>query len=164
MRSTMSIGRVAPFFVLAAAIGAQTVGLDAQSQAPRALLQGSIVSPVCSSDNFASGDVSGDLSGLFFVAFDCEDGSISGGTWLIRVTAEAPDGATEVLGTIRGHVLHGSFESDSGGERVTVRDVTLAITEGTGEYTSIVSGTGSLEATSDPGGTPQFTGTLGLTF
>ena len=40
----------------------------------------------------------------------------------------------------------------------------LAVTEGTGEYAGVESGSGSLDATSDPEGTPQFVGTIGLTF
>ena len=127
-------------------------------------LSGMIQSPLCSSDNFASGDASGDLSGSFSLAFDCQDGAISGGTWLVLVTADAPDGTTEILGTIRGQVLRGSFESDGDGARVIVRDVSLAITEGTGRYAGVVEGTGSLDATSDYEGAPQFVGTLGLSF
>jgi hypothetical protein len=128
------------------------------------VLSGMIQSPLCSSDNFASGDASGDLGGSFYLAFDCQNGAISGGTWLVLVTAEAPDGTTEILGTIRGQVLHGSFEPDGDGARVIVRDVELSITEGTGLYAAVVEGTGSLDATSDPDAAPQFVGTLGLTF
>ena len=128
------------------------------------VLSGTIQSPLCSSDNFASGDASGDLAGSFYLAFDCQQGAISGGTWLVLITAEAPDGTTEILGTIRGQVLHGSFEPDAGGSRVMIHDVSLAITEGTGLYAGLVAGTGSLDATSDPEGAPQFVGTLGLTF
>ena len=128
------------------------------------VLSGMIQSPLCSSDNFASGDASGDLAGSFFLAFDCQDGAISGGTWLVLVTAEAPDGTTEILGTVRGQVMHGSFEPDGDGARVIVRDVSLSITEGTGLYAAVVEGTGSLDATSDPDAAPQFVGTLGLTF
>lgn len=140
-------------------VRAQTPGVPHGS-----VLTGMIQSPICSSDNFASGDAAGDLSGSFYVAFDCKDGSIAGGTWLVLVTSAAPDGTTEVIGTIRGQVLRGSFEADDTGERVVVRDVLLAITEGTGAYESIVAGTGSLEATSAPDAAPQFLGTLGLTF
>src|SRR5919106_6488169 len=98
------------------------------------VLSGTILSPLCSSDNFASGDASGDLAGSFYLAFDCQNGAISGGTWLVLVTAGAPDGTTEIVGTIRGQVLHGSFEADGDGTRVIVRGVSLAITEGTGVY------------------------------
>jgi hypothetical protein len=135
-----------------------------QSASHASVLSGTIQSPLCSSDNFASGDALGDLKGSFVVAFDCQNGAIAGGTWLVLVTAEGPDGTTEILGTIRGLVRHGSFEADGDGERVIVRDVALSITEGTGLYAAIMEGTGSLDATSDPDGAPQFVGTLGLTF
>jgi hypothetical protein len=128
------------------------------------VLTGTIQSPICSSDNFASGDAAGDLSGSFYLAFDCQNGSISGGTWLILVTAAGPDGTTEILGTIRGQVLNGSFEPSGDGDGLVVRAVSLAVTEGTGLYAAIGGGTGSLDATSDPDGEPQFVGTLGLTF
>ena len=129
-----------------------------------ASLSGTIQSPICSSDNFASGDVSGDLNGSFFVAFDCQGETILGGSWLILVTAERSDGAKDVLGTIRGRVLNGSFEPDGDSARLTVRDVVLAVTEGTGQYATVAEGSGSLDATSDPRDTPQVVGRLGLTF
>jgi hypothetical protein len=128
------------------------------------VLSGMIQSPLCSADTFASGDAVGDVSGSFFLAFDCQNDAIAGGTWVVLATADGPDGNTEIIGTIRGLVLHGSFERDGDGERVIVRDVALSITEGTGLYAAIVEGTGSLDATSDPDGAPQFVGTLGLTF
>ena len=127
-------------------------------------LSGMIQSPICSSDNFASGDVSGDLNGSFYVAFDCQGETILGGSWLILVTAERSDGAKDVLGTIRGQVLNGSFEPDGDSARITVRDVVLAVTEGTGQYAAVAEGSGALDATSDPRDTPQFVGRLGLTF
>jgi hypothetical protein len=128
------------------------------------LLSGSVVSPICSSDNFASGHASGALSGTFAVAFDCRDGAITGGTWLIVILVDGPDGTPIEFGTIRGQVLTGTFEPDATGERISLRDVSLTITEGTGELAGVVAGTGSLEATSDLGGEPQFVGTIGLTF
>jgi hypothetical protein len=47
---------------------------------------------------------------------------------------------------------------------VIVRGVSLAITEGTGLYAGLDEGIGSLDATSDPEGAPQFVGRLGLSF
>jgi hypothetical protein len=137
---------------------------QAAPESSSTVLSGIIQSPLCSSDNFASGDASGDLSGSFFLAFDCQNGAIAGGTWLVLVTADGPGGTTEILGTIRGQVRHGSFEPDGDGARVIVRDVSLSITEGTGLYAAIVEGTGSIDATADPDAAPQFVGTLGLSF
>ena len=151
----------------AVALAASSVGI-AHGQAPAnaygTVLSGTIQSPICSSDNFASGDASGDLRGSFFLAFDCRDGSISGGTWLILVTTDGADGTTEVRGTIRGQVVEGAFERDGGGARIVVHGVALAVTEGTGEYAGVSGGTGSLDATADPEGAPQFVGKIGLTF
>ena len=139
--------------------------LYAQAPVPRgSVLSGTIQAPICSSDTFASGDAAGDLSGEFFVAFDCKDGTIAGGTWLVVVMNTQPDGTVEAVGTIRGQVLHGSFQADAAGERVIVRDVALAIQEGTGEFASVAGGTGSLDANADTNIAPQFTGTLALTF
>ena len=147
-------------------VASQVSGVHGQTQPASygTVLSGRIQSPICSSDNFASGDASGDLNGSFFLAFDCRAGSIVGGTWLILVTADAPGSTPEVVGTLRGLVLTGSFEVDQTTNRITVHDVELAVTEGTGQYAAVAEGTGSLAATSDPGGTPQFAGTLGLTF
>ena len=149
-------------FVLAAS---QVSSLHGQTAAMShgGVLSGTIQSPICSSDNFASGEASGDLHGSFFLAFDCREGSISGGTWLILVTTDGADG-TEIRGTLRGQVVDGSFERDSDGARIVVRGVALAVTEGTGEYAGVGGGTGSLEATADPEGDPQFVGMIGLTF
>jgi hypothetical protein len=158
MRTALSVAAI----VL---VASQLGGVRGQTQLTSygAALSGTIQSPICSPDNFASGDVSGDLNGSFYVAFDCHGGTILGGSWLILATAERADGAKDVLGTIRGQVLNGSFEPD-GDSRITVRDVALAVTEGTGQYATVPEGSGSLEATSDIRDTPQFVGRLGLTF
>jgi hypothetical protein len=146
--------------------GAQVINVHGQTPGlwHASSLSGGIVSPICSSDNFATGDASGDLSGSFAVAFDCKDGEIASGTWLVVVTGPGPDGTTAELGTISGRVLHGSYQADSAGNQVVVRDVELAITQGTDAYASVASGTGTLEATSDVNASPQFLGTLRLSF
>ena len=152
------------FSVAAILLAASQVGSvhgQTQTVSYGTALNGKVQSPICSSDNFATGDASGDLHGSFYLAFDCQAGTIVGGTWLILVKSDAP--TPELLGTIRGQVLNGSFEVDHT-DRITVHDVALAVTEGTGQYAGVAQGTGSLAATSDPGGTPQFVGTLGLTF
>jgi hypothetical protein len=159
MRTALS---VAAIVLVASQIG--SVRGQTQPASYGTALTGTIQSPICSSDNFASGDVSGDLDGSFYVAFDCQDETILGGSWLILVTAEGADGTRDVLGTIRGQVLNGSFEPASDSARITVRDVVLAISEGTGQYATVTEGRGSLEATSDTRDTPQFVGRLGLTF
>jgi hypothetical protein len=159
----MRIALCVAAFVLAAS---QVSSLHGQTavMSHGSVLSGTIQSPICSSDNFASGEAAGDLHGSFFLAFDCRDGSISGGTWLILVTTDGADGTTEIRGTLRGQVVDGSFERDSDGARIVVRGVALAVTEGTGEYAGVDSGTGSLDAKADPEGAPQFVGTIGLTF
>ena len=159
MRTALS---VAAIVLVASQIGG--VRGQAQPASYGTALTGTIQSPICSSDNFASGDVSGDLNGSFYVAFDCQDETILGGSWLILVTAERADGARDVLGTIRGQVLNGSFEPGGDSARITVRDVVLAVSEGTGQYATVTEGSGSLQATSDTRDTPQFVGRLGLTF
>src|SRR5688572_2510959 len=157
--------RVAALTVAVILAASQVNGVHAQTGTALygSVLSGTIQSPICSSDNFASGDASGDLRGSFFLAFDCQDGAISGGTWLILVTTEGADGTTEIRGTLRGQVVNGAFEIDLD-SKTSVRNVVLAVTEGTGEYAAVAAGTGSLDATSDPAGATQFVGTIGLTF
>lgn len=159
--------RIPALFLAAMVLAASHVSSVYGQAAPAShgsVLSGTIQSPLCSADTFASGDASGDVSGSFFLAFDCQNGALTGGTWLILVTAGGADGTTEILGTIRGQVRHGSFEPAADGARVSVRNVSLSITEGTGLYAAIVEGTGSLDATADPEAAPQFVGTLELTF
>ena len=153
-------------FVAVVLAGAQIINVHGQTPGSwhGSSLSGGIVSPICSSDNFAAGDASGDLSGSFSIAFDCRDGAIAGGTWLVVVTGPGPDGAIAELGTLRGQVLHGSFQADSAGDLVVVSDVELAITQGTDAYAAVASGTGTIAATSDVNAAPQFLGTLRLSF
>jgi hypothetical protein len=160
----MRTGILAVAALMLAASHVSSVHGQTQPASYGSALSGTIESPICSPDNFASGEASGDLHGSFYLAFDCKAGSIFGGTWLIVVTTEAPDGTANVVGTIRGQVLNGAFQVDGDGARVTVQKVELAVTEGTGEYANVVEGTGSLAATSDTRSSPQFVGTLGLTF
>ena len=159
MRTALSVAAI----VLAAS---QFGSVHGQTQATSygTVLSGKIESPICTSDNFASGEASGDFHGSFYLAFDCKAGAIFGGTWLILVTNETPHGTSDIVGTLRGQVLTGAFEVDKGGDRISVQGVELAVTEGTGRYANVVEGTGSLAATSDARSTPQFVGTLGLTF
>ena len=159
--------RIPALFLAALVLAASHVSSVYGQAAPASfgsVLSGTIQSPLCSADTFASGDALGDVSGSFFLAFDCQDGALTGGTWLVLVTADGPGGTTEILGTIRGQVLHGSFEPAADGAGVSVRNVSLSITEGTGLYAAIVEGTGSIDATADPDAAPQFVGTLELTF
>jgi len=152
---------VAAILVAASQVG--SVHGQTQTGSYATALSGKIQAPICSSDNFAAGEATGDLQGSFYLAFDCKAGTIVGGTWLILVESGDP-GGPEIVGTIRGQVVNGSFEVDQTTDRITVRDVELAVTEGTGQYAGVAEGTGLLAATSDPGSTPQFNGTLGLTF
>ena len=156
--------RIPALCVAALVFAASQVSGQISTASHASVLSGTVQSPICWSDNFAAGEASGDLRGSFFVAFDCKDGAISGGTWLILLTVEAPDGTTEVRGMLRGRVLRGQFVSDETGRQVVLSDVSLEVIEGTGEYAAVASGSGSLDATSDLSGTPQFVGTIGLTF
>ena len=153
-------------FAAVVLVGAQMINVQGQTPGTShgSSLSGGIVSPICSLDNFAAGDATGDLSGSFAIAFDCKDGEIAGGTWLVVVKGPGPDGAVAELGTISGQVLSGSFQADSAGDLVVVRDVELAITQGTDAYASLAYGTGTLDATSDAHAAPQFLGTLRLSF
>ena len=159
MRLALSVAAI-----LVAASQVDSVHGQTQPASYGTALSGKIESPICSSDNFASGDASGDLHGSFYLAFDCRADAIVGGTWLIIVTNESPDGTAEVVGTIRGQIVAGTFQVDGGGNQVSVHGVELAVTEGSGRYANVGGGSGSLEATSDARSTPQFVGTLGLTF
>lgn len=155
--------------VCAALLLAGMCVLDGRAQTPgvphAASLRGDIVSPICSSEAFAAGEIMGDLSGTFSIAFDCgSDGRIASGTWYIAVMGAGLDGVVTELGTIGGLVRSGSFESDSAGTFVSLRSVELAVTHGTGAYAVAASGTGTLQAASDPNGTPQFLGTVALSF
>ena len=138
----------------------------AQTPVPQTVsLRGAILSPICSSEAFAGGDVMGDVNGAFSIAFDCRsDGRISSGTWYLAVTSTAADGTVTELGSIGGIVRSGAFDADSAGTTIVLRGIELAVTQGTGVYAASASGTGTLEATADPSGAAQFLGTLALTF
>ena len=75
------------------------------------VLSGTIQSPICSSDNFASGEASGDLQWILFPGV-----RLPGWLDFRRHVADPrdhrrADGTTEMRGTLRGQVLRGSFES-----------------------------------------------------
>lgn len=139
-----------------------------QGQAPAAsyatVLSGSIGPPLCTSAGVASGDAAGDLAGSFTVNFDCNDTDIAGGEWRIVVKGAGPEGPDSELGTLSGRVVKGSYQTDADGGILTASAVEVAVTEGTGAYASVTTGNGTLEVIANPNASPQFQGTLRLTF
>ena len=145
-------------------IGMTTATGQAQTPVEHAsLVEASIVSPLCSSDDFASGTATGDVQGTFAIAFDCNGDTFSGGTWSVVVLGPDGDGAITDVEGLRGRVVNGAFQRDASGNVVSITGDVM-IVEGTGAHATVSAGTGTFEATLDAGGTPQVRATLRLSF
>ena len=149
--------------VLVAAVAGGAVRMQARA-AYASVLSGSIEQSLCSSAGSASGSASGDLAGSFTVSLDCSESAIAGGQWQITVKGAGPDGAEAELGTLSGSVVGGAVQADVAGGILTASDVKVSVTAGTGAYAAVTSGSGTLELIADPKGSPQFRGTLRLSF
>lgn len=129
------------------------------------LVSARLVTPICSSSGVAfEGSATGDLTGSFEVAFDCNAGRIVGGSWRLAVVETGNDGAATEVGAITGRVREGSFQANGAGEIYVVDAVALEIQQGRGRYASVSGGTGTLGATIDPNADPQVRGSLDLDF
>jgi hypothetical protein len=126
-------------------------------------IDAAIVSPICSSDDFASGAATGDVAGAFSIAFDCRDGEVVSGSWGVVVLAADAQGTIVEVSGLRGRVVSATLQRDAAGHVVTIAGQ-VEITLGTGEHEGVTAGTGTFEAAVDAGGSPQVRATLRLSF
>jgi hypothetical protein len=152
--------------VLAVALFVGTTAFADAQPAPveyASVIDAAIVSPICSSDDFASGAATGDVAGTFSIAFDCSGDTVIGGSWGVVVLAPDAEGTLIEVSGLRGRVVSATFQRDASGNVVTVAGE-VAITQGAGPYEAVVSGAGTFEAAIDAAGTPQVRATLRLSF
>ena len=109
--------------------------------------------------------VDGALKGRLSASINYNDShEITGGTWLLVVTAVQPDGSSDEVGTISGSFTGGSVTVGDSGVVATVDGAMMTVGSGTELYSNITTGGGSLGGNLVESGSPSFNGQLNLTF
>ena len=121
---------------------------------------GAIVAPGTSTLAF-EGRIAGALSGELSLVLSASGINIESGRWWLVATSTDADGSTQQVGTLSGAVGQGGLVLNTDGSAAGLSTVQLTVTEGTGMYSGVGDGSGSLDGTFT--GT-NFNGTFKVTF
>lgn len=109
-------------------------------------------------------EAAGDLPGMGKVTLQREGNNVVGGYWTLTVLPANADASSSEKGRLNGAVTGGTFTFNSDGSLTGVSSVQLAIGEGTGQYASVSSGSGTLNLSTDAEKPSKLKGTLALDF
>jgi hypothetical protein len=106
----------------------------------------------------------GDLPGMVRLAVQRADTNVTGGTLLITVLPANADASSTERGTLTGSVTSGTLALNSNGTVASASNVQVAINRGTGEFSSVTSGTATINISAGAENPSQLNGTLVLNF
>ena len=109
-------------------------------------------------------NATGELPGMLSVKLQHEAGNVSGGTWTFTVLPPNADATSTESGTLTGSFTGGTLTLDTNGIASAANSIQLNVTSGTGQFSSITSGNGTLSLTADPENTTKLGGPLALSF
>jgi hypothetical protein len=91
-------------------------------------------------------------------------GNVSGGSWTMTVLPPNADATSSETGTLTGSISGGSVTLDTNGVITAVTSVQLTVQSGTGQYSAITSGNGTLSLSADAENSSKLGGPLVLDF
>jgi hypothetical protein len=109
-------------------------------------------------------NATGDLPGMLNITVRHESGNVNGGTWTLTVLPPNADASSSETGTLTGSFSSGTITLDSNGIATAVSSVQLNVQSGTGQYSTITSGSGTLSLSADPENSTKLGGPLALNF
>lgn len=109
-------------------------------------------------------NATGDLPGMLSLTLKHESGSVNGGTWTLTVLPPNADASSSETGTLTGSVTSGTVTLDANGIASAASSVQLNVQSGTGQYSSISAGSGTLSLSADPENSTKLGGPLVLNF
>ena len=109
-------------------------------------------------------EAAGDLPGMGKLTLRREGNNVTGGIWSLTVLPANADATSSEKGQLSGAVTGGTFTFNPDGTLAGVSSVQLAVGEGTGQYASVSSGSGTLSLSTDAENSAKLKGTLALDF
>jgi hypothetical protein len=109
-------------------------------------------------------NAAGDLPGMLSVTLKHEGGNVNGGTWTLTVLPPNADASSTETGTLTGTFTSGTITLDSNGIATAISSVNVTVQSGTGQYSTITSGSGTLSLSADPENSTKLGGPLALNF
>jgi hypothetical protein len=109
-------------------------------------------------------NATGDLPGMLSVTLKHEGGNINGGSWTLTVLPPNADTSSSETGTLTGTLSSGTITLDANGIATAAGSVQLNVQSGTGQYSAITAGSGTLGLSADPENSTKLGGPLALNF
>ena len=106
----------------------------------------------------------GDLPGLTKITLERNGLNVMGGSWTMTVLPQNADASSSARGELTGTVTAGTLTLSADGTLASATAVQLSLQSGTGEYSGVTSGTGTVNVSSSGENPSQLTGTLVLSF
>ncbi len=127
-------------------------------------LSGQQIVPLKGCLGFINSDSIGDLTGTLRIELTCDGTNITGGNWT-KITKQVDANGDQVeIGTLVGTVVAGTTTLNENGFLTSIRVTELRITRGTGNYSTVTSGSGTVEGNLSGDNPVNFSGTLQLSF
>lgn len=109
-------------------------------------------------------NATGDLPGMIKITLQHSGSNVSGGSWTMTVLPPNADASSSETGTLIGSISGGSVTLDANGVITAVTSVQLTVQSGTGQYSAIASGNGTLSLSADAENSSKLGGPLVLDF
>lgn len=106
----------------------------------------------------------GDLPGMLSVTLKHEGGNVNGGTWTLTVLPPNADANSTETGTLTGSFTSGAITLDANGIATAASAVQLTVQSGSGQFSTISAGNGTLSLSADPETSTKLGGPLALNF
>ena len=106
----------------------------------------------------------GDLPGMVRVTLKRTDANITGGTFKLTVLPANADASSSERGSLTGSVTGGTLTLAENGTVASASNVQVTLSSGTGEFSSVTSGTATMNVTANAENPSQLSGTLVLNF
>ena len=109
-------------------------------------------------------NATGDLPGMLSITLKHEGGNVNGGTWTLTALPPNADANSTESGTLTGTFTSGAITLDANGIATAASSVQLTVQSGTGQFSTITSGSGTLSLSADPENSTKLGGPLALNF
>ena len=106
----------------------------------------------------------GDLPGMVRVTLQRTDANVTGGTFKLTVLPANADASSSERGALTGSVTGGTLTLADNGTVASASNVQVALSSGTGEFSSVTSGTATINVSANAENPSQLSGTLVLNF